>query len=143
MALALASFGWLAGSGCASEPTELVDTRPVGQTVEPLDGRFRALPREGLAPEYGRERMELARNPDGSTFVRKNGRPPALPQLIVKFRGEGANALTECAEATLAAARSFRTATADASASLDDVALKAGVARGRALLPGRRGLSTA
>ncbi len=64
-------------------------------------------------------------------------------QVIVKYKSEGLQALTQCAERWLDEGKSFTSATADGSASLDVLHKKLAVRGAKALMPGRRGLSTA
>jgi hypothetical protein len=63
-------------------------------------------------------------------------------EIIVKYKSDGAQALTECAERWIREGRSFGAATADGSASLDTVQHQLGVRSARALMSGRRGLAT-
>lgn len=63
-------------------------------------------------------------------------------QVIVKYKSSGRFAVTECVERWMAARRSFDAATADRSTSLDRVHAGISARAARALMPGRRGLST-
>jgi len=75
--------------------------------------------------------------------VRPDSSAPLVPhEIVVKYRAEGARAVTEDVEQWVAGGLSFRTATADASSSLDGLHRRLGVRGARALLPGRHGLST-
>ena len=63
-------------------------------------------------------------------------------EIIVKYASGGAKAVTQDVEQWLAEGRSFDTATADASSSLDAVHRFLEARAARSFLPGRRGLST-
>jgi subtilisin family serine protease len=78
-----------------------------------------------------------------SNFTPKTAAPKAVPgQLIVKFKSEGPRSLTQCSATWLRDARSFASATADGSASLDSLMQRHLVKAGRPLLRARLGMST-
>jgi subtilisin family serine protease len=79
-----------------------------------------------------------------SSFSPRATPAKAVPgQIVVKFKSSGPQSLTECSATWLRNSRSFATATADGSPSLDSLMLKHQVQRGRPLFRGRLGLSTA
>ncbi len=80
---------------------------------------------------------------DGEGVSDHSNAPTAAPrQLVVQFRAQGKARVTECAQTWFSNRRSFGTATADGSGSLDDLFRRYRVQRISALVPLRVGTNT-
>jgi len=120
----LAGLGWIAGCGAEhAEPHS-------GATSPPAPPAQARPPSSPLTP------------PAPASSTHGPGQQFASGEIIVKYAAAGANAVTQDVEQWLAEGRSFATATADTSRSLDGMHQALGVRGARSFLPGRRGLST-
>jgi subtilisin family serine protease len=120
-------LGSVGGTACTSQPLPGLE--------EPL-GTAQA--RQVAAPAEPSALSPFATRPP--TFRASGGH---AARVLVKFKSDGPSAVTECPARWLTEQRSFATATADHSTSLDALIHVSGVQHALALTPGRAGLSTA
>jgi subtilisin family serine protease len=115
-----------------------------GCTRPALDGGEGAAPSQWAAPRStSAPRALLAGGTTPGSSPGTSGGTAIPGKLVVKFKSSGPQRLTQCAQTWISQARSFATATGDASASLDVLVRRHQVQAAIPLIRDRAGLSTA
>jgi len=134
----------MAIGGCASSAT----TEDTNRQASALEGSPAPAASNGAAGAAGappaKPTLALPGPSVSGPVAPKIGGIPVVPgQLVVKFKSDPQQGITDDVPACLRRGRSFASITADASSSLDAPVRRHGIFRAASLLQGREGLSTA
>src|SRR6188768_384268 len=126
-------------SGCAPAPSEDSTRQSSALETSPPpagSGAPSAKPTPGLPPAFPASGLSGKISP-------KVGGVPVVPgQLVVKFKSDPRDGITDDVQSCLQRRGSFASITADASSSLDATVRRHGIFRAASLFHGREGLTT-
>ncbi|HWP08348.1 MAG TPA: S8 family serine peptidase [Polyangiaceae bacterium] len=125
---AIAGLCWVGACGADHEQAPIAS--PTAPTVPPAPP---------VPPARAQPPLQLRHASSTQTASNQDFQPG---ELIVKYASNGAHAVTQDVEQWVGEGKSFGSATADGSTSLDALHQTLGVRAARSFLPGRRGLST-